>query len=232
MTPDEAASELSTAFSVSPEPALAQSSGRFRSLVEWSVMRAVCGRIDRRTQRASKLDYRFDPTTNHLVAPKHPSMSVPLSSLRFDDGRLDHLCFGEVPLDDVVFEFASDHPDGWRALGYSVWSNTTILFYAGNGALFESLVVPLERGRVRDLEISAETGSQFVVGARVEEVVATQCTLSSGASVIEFRATNVTRSALGTDPTTILLRGGRPAELHLRQVHANPFQHPWEAKLT
>ncbi len=227
--PQEVAALLSKSFSESPSEALDGSAGRFRSLVEWGCLRQLVGRYDRRSRRRSRLEFRFDESSNTYQAVSSADLCIPHSSLDFtEDGRLEHSFVGEIPLDELVFEYASTSSVGWRAIGFSHSSNTTVLFYAANTLALDHLMVPPpSRARVGDFGAS----SRFWLGSSDHPIAGTECALSSGAAVVEFKATPIKRQTLGAVDTRISFNLPRSGSVELIQTHASPCLHPVETRL-
>ena len=117
---------------------------------------------------------------------------------------------------------------GGRAIGFSHSSNTTVLLlrseYTGarppDGASSESRYVG-------DFGAS----SRFWLGSSDHPIAGTESALSSGAAVVEFKATPIKRQTLGAVDTRISFNLPRSGSVELIQTHASPCLHPVETRL-
>lgn len=230
MNDDELATLLTQAYSMTPQDALERTAGCARLLVEWSCLWTVYSKSEGSRLSRTLGEVRYDDATRHFVAVRSGSgwFSVPKSSVRLDAaGRLETFSLGEIPLDEVIFELTGD-TGGWRALAYSPWSNTTIVWLVANGKAFERLAAL--RARTQGDEIGE--GSCFLLGAERHPAIGWMANLAGGARVARVRSRLVHRETLGQGIVRLELELPGSITVELNGSHVPPMQHPFEADLT
>jgi hypothetical protein len=223
----EVASLLTQIHSMRPQDALASTSEDARMLVEWTCLMTVyfASESSSRLSRNSGV-WRFDEDSQRFVS-RQPELVVPKSSLRLDaDGRLCGFSYGDVPLEEIVFELRSE-AFGWRALGVSQWSNTTISWFAGNAQAFEQLGVLRGRRPTSDLG----EGSCFVVGDQRHPAVGFVASLKGDAAVVRVHSTPLHRDTLGEHPLRLTLELPGSIEVTLIGTRVPRMVHAFEVDL-
>ena len=213
-----------------PQDALEWTTGCARLLVEFLCLRTVYSKSEGSRVSRTLGEVRYDDATRQFVAVRSGSdwFSVPKSSVRFDAaGRLESFSLGEIPLDEVIFEFTAD-TGGWKALGYSPWSNTTILWLVANDKAFERLAAL--RARNQGEEIGE--GSCFVLGAERYAAVGWMANLAGGATVGRVQSRPIHREMLGQGPVRLELEFPGSITVALNGSHVPRMQHQFEADLT
>ncbi len=214
-----------------PQEALERTTGSARLLVEWGCLSTVYNKSETSSRLSRNLgDVRFDEGTQQFVGvrPSSSWFSAPRASLRFDEaGRLESFSHGEIPLAEVVFELTAAS-DGWRALGFSLWSNTTILWFAANGKAFSRLAVL--KGRRTGSFLG--DGSSFVLGAEQHPALGWVASLAGGAAVARVLSRPVHRDTLGPGPVRLNLELPGLVNVTFTGTHVPRMEHAFEVDLT
>lgn len=227
MNTDEVVSLLRQMHSMRPQDALDRTAGNARLLVEWASLMTTYYASQNASRLSRGTEWWFDEGSRQFVR-SGVGPAVAASSLRFDaDGRLQTFAYGEIPLEELVFGLVAD-AEGWSALGFSEWSNTTIQWFAANRPATERIGTLKGRRPVKRLG----DGSCFVSGEQRHPVVGWVASLAGGAAVARVQSTKVHRDTVGADPLRLELELPESTTVTLHGTRIPRMMHPFKVDLT